>query len=510
MSEEIQEQLYVALEASHEAVIADTGAFATAHQLEHDATFVGAVKSLEARDIVVATVLSTLVFTVTAEGADYAANGTPEARVFAAVSADPAGTPLAAINAQLGAAAKIGCAQAFKSKWLKNQRTESGPCLHRLVASVDDTVATTLAALVADASTATAIPDDVLAQLKRRKLIQQSVVKTFKLVRGPMFATFRRELITEITMDNLRSGEWEAAAMKPYNWAAAGKPPAGGHKHPLLQVRSDFREVFFSLGFTEMPTDRWVESSFWNFDALFQPQQHPARDMHDTFFVKGAAARTHFVPADYEARVKATHEDGWQTGSIGWRYDWSGEEARKQLLRTHTTAVSARMLRELGRAIEEDGEEFRPHRFFSIDRVFRNETLDATHLCEFQQVEGVLCMRDLTVGHLMATIKAFFQRIGMPDVRFKPCFNPYTEPSMEVFAFHPGLDKWVEVGNSGIFRPEMLVPMGLPADVRVAGWGLSLERPTMIKWAVNNIRELVGHQCDLELFARSEVCRLDA
>jgi len=142
---------------------------------------------------------------------------------------------------------------------------------------------------------------------------------------------------------------------------------------------------------------------------------------------------------------------------------------------------------------------FTPLKCFSIDKVFRNETLDATHLCEFNQVEGVVLDRNLNLGNLMAIIKAFFTELGMPQIRFKPCYNPYTEPSMEIFCFHNGLNRWIEVGNSGIFRPEMLLPMGLPEDAVALAWGLSLERPTMIKYGINNIRDLVGPTCDLAM-----------
>lgn len=137
---------------------------------------------------------------------------------------------------------------------------------------------------------------------------------------------------------------------------------------------------------------------------------------------------------------------------------------------------------------------------FSIDRVFRNETLDATHLVEFHQVEGVIASEDASLATLMGFISSFFRKIGIPEVKFKPAYNPYTEPSMEVFGFHPQLQKWTEIGNSGIFRPEMLKPMGLPPNVRVLGLGLSLERPTMINRGVKDIRELFGPKAKISVF----------
>ena len=176
---------------------------------------------------------------------------------------------------------------------------------------------------------------------------------------------------------------------------------------------------------------------------------------------------------EYWNNVKETHENG-RYGSTGYRYPWKEEESLRLVLRTHTTATSTYMLRQLA-------SNPRPARYFSIDRVFRNETVDATHLAEFHQVEGVIADWDLSLGGLIGFMEVFFKKMGIDKLRFKPAYNPYTEPSLEIFGYHPGLQKWVEIGNSGMFRPEMLEPMGLPRDMRVYGWGLSLERPTMIK-----------------------------
>ena len=188
----------------------------------------------------------------------------------------------------------------------------------------------------------------------------------------------------------------------------------------------------------------------------------------------------------------------------GYRYDWKKSEAQKNVLRTHTTAVSSRMLYALAQQ-----KEFEPVKYFSIDRVFRNETLDATHLAEFHQVEGVVADKSVTLGDLVGILQEFFSKLGMKKLRFKPAYNPYTEPSMEIFGYHEGLKKWVEIGNSGVFRPEMLLPMNLPEDVNVIAWGLSLERPTMIKLGIDNIRDLVGHRVDLQMVYDSAICTMD-
>jgi phenylalanyl-tRNA synthetase alpha chain len=203
----------------------------------------------------------------------------------------------------------------------------------------------------------------------------------------------------------------------------------------------------------------------------------------------------------YYKNVRAVHQDG-AFGSIGYRYPYNDAETRRLVLRTHTTAISAYVLHRIAANP-------RPCRYFSIDRVFRNETVDATHLAEFHQIEGVIADFGLTLGGLQSFLKRFFRNIGVPDLKFKPAYNPYTEPSMEVYAWHEGLNKLVEIGNSGMFRPEMLLAMGLPDDLRCYGFGLSLERPTMIKYGISNIRELLGHKVDLGFIETTPAVRLD-
>ena len=269
----------------------------------------------------------------------------------------------------------------------------------------------------------------------------------------------------------------------------------------MLKVREEFRHIFFDMGFSEMPTNRFVDSSFWCFDSIFVPQQHPARDVQDTFFVADPPAAAE-VPEDYLRRVVQVHEKG-DFGSIGYRYPFDRSVTEKLVLRTHTTAVSSAMLY----AIANQPGGFQPAKLFSIDRVFRNEAVDATHLAEFHQVEGVVADYGITLGDLIGFMQVFFSKMGVKNLRFKPAYNPYTEPSLEIFSYHEGLRKWVEIGNSGMFRPEMLRPMGLPENVNVLGWGLSLERPTMIRYGIKDIRHLVGHKVPLDSVERAPAVR---
>jgi phenylalanyl-tRNA synthetase alpha chain len=228
--------------------------------------------------------------------------------------------------------------------------------------------------------------------LKKRKLVNLVTRKSLHIRPGASFAPQRVKRAADLTKAMLDAGTWQTTPFKPYNFLTVGQSVGGGYLHPLLKVRAEFRKILMEMGFSEMPTNKWVESSFWNFDSLFQPQSHPARDAHDTFFIK-EPAETVAIPEEYYERVKTMHETGG-AGSIGYRYDFQRAEAVKNLLRTHTTAVSSQMLYKL--ANQEGG--FKPARYFSIDRVFRNETMDAVRfvLSRSCSTERMPCIQTLT------------------------------------------------------------------------------------------------------------------
>ncbi|KAF9791680.1 hypothetical protein SFRURICE_020079 [Spodoptera frugiperda] len=468
-----------------------------ANEFEEDhQKIVGAVKSLEALEMVVSEPTKSTRWELTGEGQQVADLGSHEAVLYNHIP--ETGMPQAEVMKTVPNA-KVGFSKAMSAGWIYLDKSGGAPLVKRKVDSIVDTVQEHLIEVKKGIDNLTT---NVRNDYKKRKLLQEVTVKSFLLSKGPQFSTTIKKLETDLTSEMLLTGAWKTLQFKPYNFDALGQPPECGHLHPLLKVRSEFREIFLEMGFTEMPTNQYIESSFWNFDALFQPQQHPARDAHDTFFMSSPASTTQF-PMEYLERVKKVHSEGGY-GSQGYRYDWKIEEAQKNLLRTHTTAVSARMLYKLAQQ-----KEFTPQKYFSIDKVFRNETLDATHLAEFHQVEGVIADRGLGLADLISVLDTFFKRLGFDKLQFKPAYNPYTEPSMEIFAYHTGLGKWIEIGNSGVFRPEMLLPMGLPEDVNVIAWGLSLERPTMIKYGLNNIRDLVGPKVDLQMVENNPICRLD-
>ncbi|KZT19273.1 hypothetical protein NEOLEDRAFT_1142288 [Neolentinus lepideus HHB14362 ss-1] len=494
-------------------------------------SILGALNSLASRDMITYTTHETLSHVLTPEGAQIALEGSHEARVWAALPSKGEGEPVspAELKQKVGdEAAKVGQGRAFKNGWIAKE----GSGLVKLALSIQDK--TQLDMREVDSTGTLKDGEKALAELRKRKLIIQRKGQWFAVQKGPSFSTSIAKLETDLTVESLTSGAWKTATFKKYNFEADGIPTNGGALHPLLKVREEIRNIFLEMGFTEMPTSSFVESGFWCFDSLFVPQQHPAREVQDTFYLSDPSVSLP-PPKSYYERVSKVHEHGG-FGSTGYRAPWSDAESRKLLLRTHTTASSSAMLYKLaarcrgeadtdavdhadlahehGKVLaqtsggagsvpsgsvatgQDDG--FRPAKLFSIDRVFRNETMDATHLAEFHQVEGVVADKGITLGDLLGFMKVFFEKLGLENLRFKPAYNPYTEPSMEIFAFHPQLKKWVEIGNSGMFRPEMLEPMGFPKDVRVLGWGLGLERPTMIRYGITNIRTLVGHKVSIE------------
>ena len=458
------------------------------------------VDRLRSREFITAEQLDRIELVLSKEGEDIADNGGFGARVFEAVTSALEGLKIKDLSATIGSpkVAKFGQDDCFKNKWIK----KDGEYLKPLTDKIDDKLQKQMQEIRETKKCGDA---KALKEFKKREYVTDKKVLDFRVAKGPKFSTEFVKEETDLTAEMLATGSWKTVQLKPYNFNAKGAITPAGALHPLNKVRQEFREIFFEMGFEEMPTNRYVETGFWNFDALFVPQQHPARDIQDTFFIsdppKADPPREDPTPAlpsenplpkspkaqhkrtkskektldyrQYWENVRAVHQDG-KYGSIGYRYPWSADESLKLVLRTHTTSVSTYMLHKL--ALNP-----RPARYFSIDRVFRNETVDATHLAEFHQVEGVIADYGLTLGGLIGFMEVFFAKMGLTNLRFKPAYNPYTEPSMEIFSYSTELKKWLEIGNSGMFRPEMLEPMGLPKDMRIYGWGLSLERPTMIK-----------------------------
>ena len=285
--------------------------------------------------------------------------------------------------------------------------------------------------------------------------------------------------VTRLTQSLIASGEWRKVKFSKFDIYAPTPPVFASKRHPLRELIKIIKEIFVEMGFEEI-RGPLVELAFWNFDALFQPQDHPAREMHDTFYL--AEPERGDLPSHLVNPVKAAHENGGDTGSIGWRYKWSEEEARKLILRTHTTATTIRYLADHREP---------PVKVFSVDRIYRNERIDWKHLAEFHQIEGIVMGENVSFRDLLGLIKEFYAKLGLKNVRFRPSYFPYTEPSAEAVAYLEDKKTWLELIGMGIFRPEVTRPLGVKH--RVLAWGGGLERLALALYDLDDIRVFYGN-----------------
>ncbi len=284
------------------------------------------------------------------------------------------------------------------------------------------------------------------------------------------------EEIGALTPEILQDGSWRSRGFRPYSIGGARVRPLIGRRNPYVEFLERLKDKLASLGFEEFDGPL-VESEFWNSDALFMPQFHPARDIHDVFYVKEPTHQGE-IDQPYLDRVAATHEDGWETGSRGWGYRFDRDFTRRLILRSQGTVLSAKQLHKAKV----------PGKYFGCVRCFRPDDVDAHHAADFYQTEGIVLGEDVNLKTLLGLLKVFAEEVaGAREIKYVPGYFPYTEPSVEVHMKHPRLG-WMELGGSGIFRPEVTRPMGV--DVPVLAWGLGIDRMAMVSMGINDIREL--------------------
>ena len=289
------------------------------------------------------------------------------------------------------------------------------------------------------------------------------------------------EEITALTPEILADGRWRHVKLTGIDVTTPVPSLYPGREHPISTYSRMVRRAFLSMGFEEV-CGGVLQTSFWNFDVLYTPQDHPARDLQDTFYIEGVSLDD--VPSDIVDNVGHTHENGWITGSRGWGYEWDAGEARRILLRTHTTVLTVKALHAL---------RSRPLvKVFSIGRVFRNEKADAKHLVEFHQIEGIVKSKNANLRQLMGYISEFYRKLGFTKVKFWPTYFPYTEPSLQIMVHVDELDRWLELGGMGIFRPEVTIPLGVKDPV--LAWGLGLERIVMLALGIHDARRLYDNR----------------
>lgn len=431
-------------------------------------------------------------YVLTGEGKKYAAEGLPERTIRDALPAE--GISLNELKTQFPpAVVNIAIGWLRQKGWAKFEKRETDTVIfpQKAEPSADEKIL----AAISKGESQQGFDAKVIKDLVKRNLIELLEVKT-KFVRitetGLAIQRAGIEIIEELsqlTPEMIASGSWQGKSFRKFDMAAPVQVEFGGRKHILRMGMDVVKRTLIEMGFKEMQGPM-VDAEFYVNDVLFMPQDHPARTHWDQFNLK-EPKYIHHLPPELVKRVKEVHEDGSQAGSLGWNYEWNEAIGKKLVLRGHTTSLTARYLMQ---------HKTPPHKFFSVEPVFRNDTIDQTHLLEFCQIEGWVMDHHLSVKDLMGTFREFYSRFGISDLKFKPTYNPYTEPSLEIYGRHPRTGRWIEIGNSGMFRDEMLWPFGIECDVMA--WGLALERLMMILYGYTDIRDLHGPLCDIN-FLRS-------
>ena len=280
-----------------------------------------------------------------------------------------------------------------------------------------------------------------------------------------------RRLTTEL----ITSGKWKETNFSALDVEAPAPVIYPGRRHPLIEIIEEIKEIFIGLGFSEIEGPV-IQSGFWNFDALFTPQDHPAREMQDTFYISAQTQPPISASKDQISKISRVHKERWNR-------QWNVQEAQRLVLRTHTTPVTVQHLAKVKSDVG---------RFFSVGRVFRNEKVSYKHLVEFHQVEGVSTSEEASLRDLMGLQKEFYAKMGIKRIKFWPTFFPYTEPSLQSMVYNEKLEKWVELFGMGIFRPEVTKPLGIKNPV--LAWGGGIERIAMLRFGLDDVRELYGNK----------------
>ena len=322
--------------------------------------------------------------------------------------------------------------------------------------------------------------------LKERKDIikieeqKTTKVKLTELGKKVVDMNLDENLLEILTPKILKQNMWKGKKFRRYDLTSPVPRIYGGKRHFVNQAIDYAKSIWLEMGFKEM-SGNMVESGFWVFDSLFTAQDHPVREMQDTFYLKGMYGK---LPIDEKMieNVKKAHEGGVD-GSKGWQCDWSRKDAVKVCLRSHTTSLSAKKLQEIGKT-----KEF-PAKYFSVGKCFRNETVDWSHGFEFIQTEGIVVDENANFRQLLGYLKQFYEKMGYEKIRIRPAYFAYTEPSLEIDVFHPVHKKWVELGGAGMFRPEVTIPM-FGKHVPVLAWGQGIDRIITQFFEINDLREL--------------------
>lgn len=330
----------------------------------------------------------------------------------------------------------------------------------------------------------------ILKDLRKRKsLLTLSTNKTMTISLTPLGKTLSKQKISQNVVNRLTSAmlkdrSWKSKDFREYDVEINVPQISGGRRHPYSESLNIIRNIFLEMGFQEM-RGPWVETAFWGMDSMWIPQDHPAREAQDTFYLD---RKGNLPDKALLKKIKAAHENGFNTGSTGHTKEWKEDLASELILRQHSTSTTFRYFHKL--KLNHNC------KYFYIANNFRNEAVDATHLPEFGQAEGFIMGDNLSLADLMGFVREFYAKLGITKIRFKPTFNPYTEPSMEAHYYNEKLGKWYSLINSGIFRPEALAPYGITKSV--IAWGMGSSRIAAILTGKAKLREVLGPEVDFQ------------
>ncbi|HIH31950.1 TPA: phenylalanine--tRNA ligase subunit alpha [Candidatus Woesearchaeota archaeon] len=319
--------------------------------------------------------------------------------------------------------------------------------------------------------------------MKRHNILKSDVqkVKTVFLTELGMkmgSTAVSKDVIESLTPEIIRNKSWLNKEFRSYDLKTQVPKINYGKKHFENEAIDYIKSIWLNMGFKEM-SGTMIQTAFWDLDTLFVPQDHPAREMQDTFYLKNPAKGD--LPDDLKKKVKTVHENGGDTGSTGWKAAWDEKKAEQLMLRTHTTVLSAQTISKLKK-------QDLPMKFFSVGKVFRNEAVDWNHLFEFYQVEGIVVDPDANFENLKGYLEEFFLKMGYSKVMIRPAHFPYTEPSAEVVVFNQEKQQWIELGGAGMFRPEVTKTL-MGFECPVLAWGLGLGRVAVPYYNIQDLRD---------------------
>jgi phenylalanyl-tRNA synthetase alpha chain len=438
-------------------------------------------------------------FNLTEEGRKYAEEGLPEKKLLELVASGR--NEISALKEEFSSL-NIALVWVRRNSWATIETGRLTLTEEGLAAKDEETVDDTLLSSLKGTSIDNPDEDSMarLDQFVRRNLVEESetVTRWVEITEAgrdliPAINKIKETLIiTQITPEILQNGSWKGASLQGYDVTLPVPSLHPGKRHFISSIIDYIRRFWVELGFKEMTGD-YLELSFWNFDALFQPQDHPARDLADTFYLK-TPYEGRLPEGEIVENVRRTHENGWTTGSTGWQYKWDPEVSARNCLRTHTTSLSVKQIAKL---TPDD----LPGKFFSVGRVFRNETIDWNHLAEFYQTDGIVIGEGVTFRDMQGYLKAYLEGLGLKRLRVRPGFFPYTEMSMEAEVWIEERGEWMELFGAGMFRPEVVKPL-IGVDVPVLAWGPGFDRLIMQSYGVDSIRQLYGNDLGLLRKAR--------